>query len=252
MSGENKPVTIRDLVKTMAPQIGAALPNEMSVDRFLRITLTALRTNPKLGNCTRMSFLAAMINSAQLGLEPNTPMGQAWLIPYQNKGKMECQFQIGYQGLLTLAYRTGLYQRIGAYAVYTNDNFDWWYGLDPGLVHKPGKREGEPTHYYAVYRMKTGEGDFRVWTHDECEAHMKRYSKSWEKKGSAWQTNFPRMAMKTTLIDLMKYAPKSAEIAQAVYSNNRKIEITSEPESAITISPAEFELEEEKAKPDET
>src|SRR5699024_11603990 len=63
-------------------------------------------------------FLAALMNAAQLGLEPNTPLGQAYLIPYNNKGVLECQFQIGYKGLIELGYRNPLMQTIQAQAVY--------------------------------------------------------------------------------------------------------------------------------------
>lgn len=37
------------------------------------------------------------MTAAQLGMEPNTPLGQAYLIPYENHGKEECQFQLGYR-----------------------------------------------------------------------------------------------------------------------------------------------------------
>jgi recombination protein RecT len=59
------------------------------------MALTALSNNPKLQECTPQSFLGAMMQAAQLGVEPNTPLGQAYMIPYRNKGQMECQFQLG-------------------------------------------------------------------------------------------------------------------------------------------------------------
>lgn len=70
----------------------------MTPERFMRMALSAINNTPKLAECTQISFLAALMNAAQLGLEPNTPLGQAYLIPYNNKGTMECQFQIGYKG----------------------------------------------------------------------------------------------------------------------------------------------------------
>ena len=94
-----KNMTIPDMVKVMMPEIKKALPSVMSPERFTRIALSALNNTPQLQACTPMSFLAALLNSAQLGLEPNTPLGQAYLIPYKNHGKLECQFQIGYKGL---------------------------------------------------------------------------------------------------------------------------------------------------------
>ena len=82
-------------VKSFEGEIKKALPTVITPERFTRMTLTALSVNPKLGQCTPKSFLGAMMSAAQLGLEPNTPLGQAYLIPYKNKGVDEVQFQIG-------------------------------------------------------------------------------------------------------------------------------------------------------------
>ena len=90
-----KSMSIADMIKAMEPEIKKALPQVITPERFTRMALSALNTTPKLAECSQMSFLGALMNAAQLGLEPNTPLGQAYLIPYRNKGKLECQFQIG-------------------------------------------------------------------------------------------------------------------------------------------------------------
>lgn len=118
-------MTIPDMVKAMMPEIKKALPSVITPERFTRIALSALNNTPQLQQCTPMSFLAALMNAAQLGVEPNTPLGQAYLIPYKNKGNLECQFQLGYKGLIDLAYRNGQMQTIQAQAVYENDWFYW-------------------------------------------------------------------------------------------------------------------------------
>ncbi len=92
------------------------------------MALSALNTTPKLKECTQMSFLATLMNAAQLGLEPNTPLGQAYLLPYKNKGVMESQFQIGYKGLVDLGYRNPQMQIISAQAVYENDKLNMSWG----------------------------------------------------------------------------------------------------------------------------
>lgn len=94
---KKSPATLKDWVQVMLPQLAKALPKVITPERFMRMVLTALSTTPKLAQCTRDSFLGAMMQAAQLGLEPNTPLGQAYLIPYNNrkKGVVECQFQIG-------------------------------------------------------------------------------------------------------------------------------------------------------------
>ena len=132
-----KSMSIKDLIKAMEPEIKKALPAVITPERFTRMALSALNTTPKLSECTQMSFLAALMNAAQLGLEPNTPLGQAYLIPYNNKGKLECQFQIGYKGMIDLAYRNPQMQIISAQTVYENDEFEYELGLDPKLFHRP-------------------------------------------------------------------------------------------------------------------
>ena len=83
----SKSMSIEDLIHALEPEIKKALPEILTPERFTRMALSALNTNPKLRECTQMSFLAALMNAAQLGLEPNTPLGQAYLIPYKNNRK---------------------------------------------------------------------------------------------------------------------------------------------------------------------
>lgn len=87
--------TMQSYIKSMEGEIKKALPSVITPERFTRMVLSAISVNPTLGSCTPQSFLGAMMSAAQLGLEPNTPLGQAYLIPYRNKGIDEVQFQIG-------------------------------------------------------------------------------------------------------------------------------------------------------------
>lgn len=119
-----KPTTMQDYIKKMQGEIAKALPSVLTPERFTRITLSALSTNAKLAETTPKSFLGAMMTAAQLGLEPNTPLGQAYLIPFRNHGVLECQFQLGYKGLIDLAYRSGDVSTIQAHTVYANDEFE--------------------------------------------------------------------------------------------------------------------------------
>lgn len=206
--------TVFDLIRKMESEIKRALPAQISSERFTRIAMTAVRNNPKLQACDPMSFIAALMQSAQLGLEPNTPLGQAYLIPYGR----EAQFQLGYQGMLTLAYRTGEYRSIYANAVYENDEFEYEYGLEEKLVHIPADDpEGEPVYYYAVYHLQNGGYGFVVMSREQLLKHRDKYSPS-AKQGrhSPWNTDFDSMAKKTVLKQLLKYAPKSVEFASQV------------------------------------
>lgn len=212
---KKQPTTIKDYIEVMAPAIKAALPSVMTPERFTRITMSALSANPKLQECSPQSFLGSMMTAAQLGLEPNTPLGQAYLIPYRNHGRMECQFQLGYKGLVDLAYRSGEVSIIQAHTVYENDDFTYELGLDPKLRHIPAKsNRGKPVAYYAMFKTKDGGYGFQVMSIEDVTAHAKRYSKSY---GSGpWQTNFDEMAKKTVLKKVLKYAPLKSDFIRGI------------------------------------
>ncbi len=215
---KKQPQTIQDYIVAMKDGIKAALPSVMTPERFTRIALSAVSGNPQLAKCSPQSFLGAMMTAAQLGLEPNTPLGQAYLIPYRNHGNLECQFQLGYKGMIDLAYRSGQVSIIQAHTVYENDRFVYELGLDPKLEHVPAKGErGDPAYYYAVFRTKDDGYGFSVMSIEEVRAHARKYSKSFN--NGPWQTNFDEMAKKTVLKRALKYAPLKSEFAKAISSD---------------------------------
>lgn len=212
-----KSMSIADLIKAMQPEIRKALPEVITVERFTRMALSALNTTPKLKECTQMSFLSALMNAAQLGLEPNTPLGQAYLIPFKNKGVLECQFQIGYKGLIDLSYRNPLVQTIQAQAVYENDEFEYELGLDPKLVHRPVLHDrGEVILFYGFFKLTNGGFGFEVMSREDIDAYAKEYSKSFDTSFSPWKSNYIGMAKKTVIKQALKYAPIKADFRRAL------------------------------------
>jgi len=227
-----KDTSLKGLIRAMEPQIKNALPTVMTPERFTRIVLTALSSNPKLGQCTPNSFLGAMMQAAQLGVEPNTPLGQAYLIPYRNKGTLECQFQLGYKGLIDLAYRSGAVQSIQAHEVHENDEFEYSYGLDGTIRHKPALKDRGPViAYYGVWKTKDGGYGYEVMSVDDVISVRDQYSKAADSKFSPWATNFDAMAKKTVLKRALKYAPLKTEFARALSQDNT-IKTTIAPDMA--------------------
>lgn len=209
------PQSMQDYVELMMPAIKAALPSVITPERFSRIVLSALSTNRRLKTCSPQSFLGAMMTAAQLGLEPNTPLGQAYLIPYKNHGEDECQFQLGYKGLIDLAYRSGEVSIIQAHTVRENDDFTYELGLDPKLKHIPAKKDrGDPIAYYAMFKTKDGGYGFQVMSIEEVRAHARKFSKSVD--NGPWKTNFDEMAKKTVLKKVLKYAPLRSDFVRGI------------------------------------
>lgn len=222
-SGEKKgkPKTMLEMINVMQPQIAKALPSVITPERFTRMVMTAVSSNPQLGTCSFESFCGAMLQSAQLGLEPNTPLGQAYLIPRRNgrKGITECQFQLGYQGMLALAYRGGA-TMITAHEVCENDEFEYEYGLEPFLKHKPAiKDRGAVIAYYATYKLESGGYGFAVMSKEDVEKHAQRYSDAYKSSYSPWAKQFDEMAKKTVIKKALKYAPMSAEFMKSINSD---------------------------------
>lgn len=215
--------TIQGYIQRMQGEIAKALPSVITPERFTRIVLSAISSNPKLAECSPQSFLGAMMTSAQLGMEVNTPLGQAYLIPRWNgkKGENECQFQLGYKGLIDLAYRSGEVSTIGAQVVYANDEFEYELGLNPVLKHKPAMQDrGDPVYVYATFRTKDGGYGFECMSMDDVRRHAQTFSEAY-KKGyfSPWTTNFEEMAKKTVLKRVLKYAPLKTDFARQVASD---------------------------------
>ena len=209
--------TMQMYIKKFEGEIKKALPAVITPERFTRMVLSAISTNPKLASCTPASFLGAMMSAAQLGLEPNTPLGQAYILPFQNKGKLEAQFQIGYKGLIDLAYRSGDVELVQAHVVYENDTFECEFGLESKLRHVPAESDrGNAVKVYAIFKTKSGGYGFDVMSMDDVKKHAQKYSKAYSSSYSPWTTNFEEMAKKTVLKKCLKYAPLKSDFVKAV------------------------------------
>lgn len=212
-----KNMTIADMIKTLEPEIKRALPSVLTPERFIRMALSAINNTPKLAECSPMSFIAALMNAAQLGLEPNTPLGQAYLIPYMNKNQLECQFQIGYKGYIDLAYRTGQVQMIQAQTVREADFFDYEYGLEPRLRHRPGEgARGDITYFYGIFKLGNGGYGFEVQSRADMDAFANQYAQSIGSKYSPWTNQYEEMAKKTVIKKALKYAPIKSDFQKAI------------------------------------
>jgi len=195
--------------KAMIAQLKLALPKHVTPERLARIVLTEIRRTPKLLECNRESLLGAILQAAQLGLEPGV-LGQSWIIPYGR----EATFIPGYRGLAQLAWRSAQIASITARAVFDGDTFSFDFGEDV-ISHKPSG-ETDPaklTHAYAIIRTTSGGKLWDVMTRGEIERIR---SRSRAGTSGPWKTDYAEMAKKTVLRRLFKIAPCSAELQTAM------------------------------------
>lgn len=222
--------TVQAFFESNKPTLQALLPRHMTPDRMLKIALSALRTTPKLMECTIESLFGSIVHCAQLGLEPNTPQGHIYLIPFGNsrKGSTEVQVIVGYKGLIDLARRSGQIVSISARVRYANDPWKLSFGTDDYIEHAPAEDgdRGEPVGVYAVARLKDGGVQFEYLTLSEVNRIRdgsqgfkaaietgRRYNKPAK---HPWIDHWEEMARKTAIRRLCKYLPMSIELASAV------------------------------------
>lgn len=219
-----KPTTIHGFLETYKGEISRALPKHMTADRMARIALTEFRKTPALMKCDPATLFGAVIQCAQLGLEPGGTMGHAYLIPFENRkrGTTDVQFIVGYRGMLDLARRSGQIISISAREVCANDKFTYRYGIDETIEHIPADGErGDLTHVYAVAKLKDGGTQFEVLTRRQIEeirngSQGYKTAIKFDRKDSPWISHFVEMAKKTAIRRLFKYLPVSIEIQRAV------------------------------------
>jgi recombination protein RecT len=236
---EQNPKTVKDLLASpaMRQQIAHALPKHMNADRMTRIALTLMRQIPDLAACEPKSFMGALMQVSQLGLEPGGALGHAYLIPFKVNRKRgndwvkvhEVQVIIGYRGMIDLARRSGQIVSLSARVVREKDRFLYAYGLDETLTHVPYEGDDDPgeiTHVYAVAKLQGGGVQFEVMTRKQVESvrdksqgytgALANAEKLKKPVDSPWINNFDEMARKTAVRRLFKYLPVSIEIQTAV------------------------------------
>lgn len=241
-------LTIFDMVARQQDAVAKALPSGMDAERFVRMVLTEVRRTPKLAQCDPATLLGAMMLSAQTGLEPGGPLGQAFLIPrWSGRRKVnEAQFQIGYKGLVQLAARSGV--TLTARTVREGDAFDWQYGTDEFLHHRPVlDSETRSFAWYAVGQFADGRRPlFTVIDRNVTEA-AKAAGSAGDK--GPWKSHYDAMAEKTAAIRLAKWLPLSTDVAMAIAADGAVVSgpsVTVEQAAELVPAGDDPELEPEQ------
>lgn len=215
---------LQAILETRAKTFAKLLPKHMTADRLIKIACMAASRNPDLVKCTASSFLMAMMQASETGLEPGGVMGDAYLVPrWNNKlrpAQQEVHFQPGYLGLLKLARQTDAIDFIGVWPVFEGDEFV--YERNPMLVlrHKPDREHPERevpqklTDVWALAKLKgSTEPEEKVLSRQQIE-FFRKFSQSPTK--GPWVDHYIAMCLKTCLRQLLKFLPKSTRLERAM------------------------------------
>ncbi|MCP4568357.1 MAG: hypothetical protein GY841_12335 [FCB group bacterium] len=197
-------------------QLSRAIPSMMNVDQLIRVSLTVIRQNEKLLQCSQQSLMSCVMGCAMLGLSPEPYLGQAYFVPFWSaklRG-FESTFIPGYRGYITLARRSGELASLSAQVVYSNDDFTVRWGLDETLNHVPAEGDrGDVKGAWTVFHYNQGAPTFEYMTVNDIDK-IRDGSKSKTKDGRVigpWKDHYSEMAKKTVIRRHMKLAPLSVE-----------------------------------------
>lgn len=242
--------TVADLKKVIAgnyqKQIENFFGDEKKALRFLSGVVSAVQRNPKLLECTPVSVINSFMTMAQLELMPSDVSGEAYVIPYNNKKKegnqwrtvMEAQFQLGYQGLVTLFYRAGA-RSIVSEIVRDNDKFEYVNG---NVTHAPdifSDDRGDAKGAYCIVELHSGSKISKVMSKKEILGIGEKFSKSFKGDFTPWnESQDPQLWMwrKTVLKQLAKLVPKNERLVQAIAEDNKDSIIGDRLEGATEAS----------------
>lgn len=198
--------------------------------KFLSSVVAAVQRTPELLNCEPTSVINSFMTMAQLQFMPSNVSGEAYVLPY----KGVAQFQIGYQGLVTLFYRAGA-KSITAEIVYKNDKFEYTNGV---ITHTPdvfADDRGEAIGAYVIVELQAGGKVSKVMKAKDILDMGKQFSKSFNTSFTPWkEANDPELWMwkKTVLKQVAKLVPKNETIFKAVAEDNKESNVADRAEKA--------------------
>jgi len=179
---------------------------------FITSVLQVVQNSGSLSKANPQTVLNAAATAAALDLPINPNLGFAWIVPY----KGQAQFQLGWRGYVQLALRTGQYERMNVTQVYENQ-FNSWNAMTEELdADFSIEGTGEVVGYVAYFRLINGYEKTSFWSKAKVEAHAKKYSQSYGRRGVPWSDLFDEMALKTVLKNtLSKWGIMSIELQTA-------------------------------------
>lgn len=266
--------TFKDLVQKCAPQFASVMPRGLKPERLIQMSIAAYKTTPKLSECSVSSILSCCLQCATLGLEPSAVdgLGRAYILPrWNNKTKSyEATFQLGKNGVIELARRSGQIKSIRTQVVREKDSFNYWE--DETGVHfnfRPDYSEnsGQLRLVYLTCHLKDGGFVFLAMTKSEID-EVKSRTTSKDRNGNIigpWRDNYEAMAEKTVIRRAFNRGmlPFSVEVSKAVAQDETTPVILDEdgyevfgkmPEAEevenVTVDPETGEVSEKKEEQD--
>lgn len=223
---QQKNATLGELMHSPAVvgKLNEVWSSPQMANSFMSSVISVANGNPQLRKAEPMSIIGAAMVAATMQLQVIPTLGQCYIIPYGSKA----QFQVGYLGLLQLCQRSGQFKKILAAPVHegeyiSGDEFDEDYVFD-----KKQRKSDKIVGYMAKFELLNGFTKVAYWDVDRVKAHATKFSQAYRSGyTSPWKSDFDAMAQKTVLKSILKYAPKSIEMQNAVTFDQAVVNVNS-------------------------
>lgn len=213
---QKKNMPVKPLSQLIREKMSTTLSGK-KLDTFVADVVALTNINPAIAKCDPVSIIGACLQAQTLGLSLNQQMGQAWIVPFENKrlGKTMATFQIGYRGFISLAIRTGEYVKLNVLEIKDGELKSWnplTEDIEVDLIEDGIERDkAETIGYYAMFEYRNGFRKAMYWSRSKMDAHARKYSQPYKadirygKQSSIWSTDFDSMAKKTMLRQLISH-----------------------------------------------
>lgn len=223
---QQKNATLGELMHSPAVvgKLNEVWSSPQMANSFMSSVISVANGNPQLRKAEPMSIIGAAMVAATMQLQVIPTLGQCYIIPYGSKA----QFQVGYLGLLQLCQRSGQFKKILAAPVHegeyiSGDEFDEDYVFD-----KKQRKSDKIIGYMAKFELLNGFTKVAYWDVERVKTHATKFSQAYRSGyTSPWKSDFDAMAQKTVLKSILKYAPKSIEMQNAVTFDQAVVNVNS-------------------------
>ncbi len=204
-----KALDLGGLLTELAPSWAPFLPAGMKTDAIINGFLAEVSRTPKIAQCSQQSIQLGLLQCARLGLEPSSPLGHVYLIPYDVSGRgLTLTVIVGYKGYLELMRRSGQVRQVVAGVVYEDEMERSLFvaSVAPPVIEHAystdvDRSPGKLVAAYCAIEMQDAAGGGRyqvILDRKEVEARKARGA-----GGPAWRTDTAAMWRKSAVRALL-------------------------------------------------
>ena len=209
------------------PVIKSLFGDKKKADKFYA-TAIKVANDYKLKDCHPKSIVEACVTVAQLNLDLSPALSHAYIVPFKSKnGYTNAQLIISARGYQAILSRNGW--DLKSFVVYEDDIFSYTMNnFDEKIVYERNIDSDNENFKYAVAMAKSPNGTIyiEVMNKKQIEKHRKvSQNQSGDEPTGIWLDWYNEMSLKTVVKKLVKKLPLGEEIAQAVYKDDKAIDV---------------------------